>query len=124
MSYTAIVFDQQSRSRVLQRARAMGMLAGMDKMHCHHVTLAMGDQSARFKVGEKRTVRATHYGWTSGRVCAFLVAGAGDSDNSKPHVTVATNSAAGAKPRESNDIIGWVPLAVSFELTGEIEVCK
>lgn len=124
MAYTAIVLDAHSAEKVKRIAKAMGLTLGLDKLICHHVTLAMGDESERFRIGGAlRKLSATHYGLTSGRVAAFRVAGASDSDNAIPHVTIAVNSKIGAKPVESNEIVEWVPLLTPFVIMGTVKVC-
>lgn len=74
-----------------------------------------------FPIGDTRKLTVTHYGFTEGRVSAFRVAGAEDSRNEIPHVTVATFG--DAKPRESNEIAEWVPID-NFPITGTIEICQ
>ncbi len=124
MAYTAIVLTPEAVSRAKSAARLFGISEGCDKFLCHHVTLAFGHDGSKFNVGEKRRLIVTHYGLTSGRICAFLVKGAEDSWNSTPHLTIALNSKNGTRPVEANNIVGWVPLNEPFYLDGVVEVCQ
>lgn len=122
MSYTALVLDSRSRDTAVNRARGRKGIGEGWREIAHHVTLAMGDKRAKFKAGTRRLV-ATHFGTLEGRVCAFRVSGADDSENAIPHVTVAV--APGAKPVESNQITNWQELGAEeiFPLVGKLEVC-
>jgi len=121
--YTAIVLDSRSRDLVISRARGLRITSAGWREIAHHVTLCMGEKPGKFKRGQSRRVVATHYGVTDGRVCAFRVKGAEDSENALPHVTVAV--AEGAKPVESNAIAEWKELEKEqiFSLVGKVEVC-
>ena len=123
MAYTAIVLDDYSRNRVIERARECGLFQDLHnpKTFAHHVTLAMGDHSARWTVGTPRKMTVVKVGWVKGRVAAFMVEGAADGTNNIPHITIATSE--GAKPRDSNEIGYWHALSLPFEITGTIQVC-
>ena len=121
--FTAIVLDNESKLDCFLVAENLNLLPDDNcKLHCHHVTLAMGDKSKRFKVGEGRTLEVTHFGVLEGRVSAFRVLGADDSDNENPHVTIATYG--DGKPKESNEISEWHKLEESFIITGKVEICN
>lgn len=120
--FTAIVLDSTSEMRAWRAALELGLLHSGWSEKLHHVTLAMGNSSRAFQIGALRALTATHYGRNAGRVTAFRVSGADDSANAVPHLTIAV--APDAKPRESNDIADWVPLAAPFEISGEIKVCE
>ena len=119
--FTAIVFDIESHHRIWNRALNLNLLRCGWNEKCHHVTLAMGAQDETFTVGAERVLTVTHYGEKAGRVTAFRVAGAGDSVNKMPHVTVAV--APDAKPRESNEITEWVEIE-PFQVVGKVAICK
>lgn len=117
MAYTAIVLTTESAEACAARARALGM--EWERTHCHHVTLALSSR-AGFQIGEGRTLTVTHAGRIAGRVCAFRVAGAEDSTNSVPHVTVGTSGA--GKPKDSNGIEAWEAVE-PFQISGTVEIC-
>lgn len=123
--FTAIVLSDASRASCIARALGLGVIIPRDivkhSIKCHHVTLAMGDASDRFTIGEERHLTVTHVGTIAGRVVAFKVEGASDSKNKVPHVTIATFG--DAKPKESNDITEWKEIA-SFPLVGMVSVCR
>ena len=118
--FTAIVLNEDSAMAVWRAALALDLIRAGCREFCHHVTLAMG-APAGFNIGESRTLTVTHYGETAGRVTAFRVAGADDSANKVPHLTVTTFG--DAKPKESNEISAWVEIP-PFEISGTVTVCK
>lgn len=121
--FTAIVLDNKSQDVIRKLASDLLLVSYAAKIHCHHVTLAMGDASARFAVGTVRKLRVTHYA-ENGRVTALRVSGAEDSSNKVPHVTFATFNS--GKPKESNDLTGWIALdgdEAKIEISGKIEIC-
>ena len=124
MAYTAIVLDEDSAKGIVEIARSLGLFADLKNpvTFAHHVTLAIGDHSARWTVGTPRVLKVVKVGWISCRVCAFMVEGASDSANSVQHITIA--AAEGVKPFESNKIGFWHTLSVPFEIRGTIQVCK
>ncbi len=123
MSYTAIVLDARSHDLAVNRANGLSALPNGWTRKAHHVTLCMGAKTGKFKIGETRRLVATHYGETAGRVCAFRVKGADDSENALPHVTVAHHP--DAKPVESNAIAEWKELSAEqiFPLVGVVKIC-
>lgn len=123
--FTAVVLTHSSHEQARALANALGLQGAGCKVFCHHVTLAMGDASNRFKVGEPRSMMLTHFGTLTtddGSVSAFKVSGASDSDNATPHLTIATSGA--AKPKHSNAIRDWVALRVPVEIVGVVTVCE
>lgn len=120
--FTAIVLDESSKAACVAEAKARGLLWEGWKVFCHHVPLYMGKHPCPELIGQKRTIVVTHYGTIAGRVAAFRVAFASDSQNKTPHITIATNSSVGAKPFESNRIESWVKIP-EFSLSGIVEEC-
>lgn len=118
--FTAIVLSPTSQNVCIERALALGVIKPGEPAKCHHVTLAMGDASDRFAIGAGRFLTVTHVGTIAGRVAAFKVAGASDSKNKVPHVTIAVFG--NAKPKESNDITDWREVE-NFTISGKIAVC-
>ena len=119
--FTAIILDNASAAHLRLVADANCFLSGAT-MKLHHCTLAMGDASDRFKVGEERTLTVTHTGEIRGRVCAFKVDGASDSDNRTPHITIATFGE--GKAKESNQIRTWIALDHPLTVRGRVTVCQ
>lgn len=120
--FTAIVLNEVSRLALTQAVRLLGLhLPANAKVRAHHVTLNMGPAKDKSKLGSARRLTVTGYGYTFGRVLAFRVAGAEDSQNKVPHVTFATIG--DSKPKESNEIATWHNVA-PFEIFGQIEECQ
>ncbi len=121
MSYTAIVLTPESVAKLREAAGAIphGWIERM-----HHVTLCLGEK-AKFErlIGNTRTMTVWQRGQIEGRVWAFAVLDAEDSESQTPHVTIA--HAPEAKPRESNDIGEWTRLRLRecFEIEGIVQIC-
>lgn len=122
--FTAIVLDKLSAIQLASLARANGLIPENSQIRLHHCTLQMGRKAGVISGGPytPRMLTVTHWGEIAGRVTAFRVAGADDSTNKAPHITIATSN--GAKPRESNDIADWVPLDEPLTVWGEIKICE
>lgn len=118
MAYTAIVLTPQQSLFVSMMAHDAGLVPDGWALKCHHVTLCMGAKEGT-AIGTPRKLRVTHYGRGKG-VTAFRVSGAEDSVNEVPHVTIAV--APGHKPKESNEIAEWVPVAEPFDIHGTVEI--
>ena len=120
--FTAIVLNAAGRNALVSAAHQRGLnLPTPRTLHAHHCTLNLGRAKDINKLGSIRRLTVTGYGYTSGRVLAFRVAGAGDSKNAVPHVTVFTFG--DAKPRESNEIKVWHDIP-PFEIFGEVRECR
>lgn len=117
VSYCAIVLDPQSREKILNHLS----IPNDWKVICHHMTIKMGElpENLKDRKGEKVTLSVTKLG-KSDRALAVGV----DSNlslNVIPHITVAINAKAGAKPVESNQIQDWKELDEAFTVSGKIE---
>lgn len=119
--FTAIVLNEGSRNALVSAAHFRGLNLPKERtLHAHHCTLNLGSVKDKNKLGSIRKLTVTGYGYTTGRVLAFCVAGADDSKNTVPHVTVFTFG--NAKPRESNEIEIWHDIP-RFEIFGEVREC-
>jgi len=116
VSYSAVVLDQKSKDAILDR---VGVEKGW-KVICHHMTIKMGElpEDMKSRVNEKVTLTVTELG-ISDKAIAVKV-NTDLSQNAIPHITVAINAKAGAKPKDSNDIDDWTPLK-PYTVTGRIE---
>jgi hypothetical protein len=117
VSYSAVVLDEQSRKAILSHLSVPNNW----KVICHHMTIKMGElpENLKSRKGERVTLTVTKLGKSEKSLAVGV-----DSDlstNAIPHITVAINSANGAKPVDSNYIEDWVPLDETFTVTGKIE---
>lgn len=119
--FSAVVLTKVSRE-ALFRAFDDGRLDNAERVHCHHVTLALGKRlPVGLSYGDKLDFFANAFGEVAGRVMAVRVFGLSRHDGGTPHVTLATFG--DAKPKESNNIKDWLPLASPLRLTGTVELC-
>ena len=116
--FTAIVLNDAAFGALMRAVHSLGLYtAEGGTPHAHHCTLNLGPAKDKSKLGSIRKLTVTGYGHTFGRVLAFRVAGAEDSKNKVPHVTVFTFG--DAKPKESNEIREWHDVE-PFEIFGEV----
>jgi hypothetical protein len=117
VSYSAVVLDPQSRDRILNHLS----IPNDWKVICHHMTIKMGElpEELKNKKGEKVSLKVTKLGKSDKAMAVGIDTGL--SQNAIPHITVAINASAGAKPKDSNDIKEWTDLEESFTVNGRIE---
>lgn len=118
ISYSAVVLDEKSRSRLLE-ITSPSVTEGWEKF-AHHMTINMGEISPEFEkyVGDEVKLRVVSIG-ISDMAIAVGVEGF-PSKNKIPHVTIAVNRKDGGKPFMSNLIKNWKPIQFGFELTGTV----
>ncbi len=117
VSYSAVVLDPQSRDRILNHLS----IPNDWKVICHHMIIKMGElpEELKNKKGEKVSLKVTKLGKSDKAMAVGIDTGL--SQNAIPHITVAINASAGAKPKDSNDIKEWTDLEESFTVNGKIE---
>lgn len=117
VSYSAVVLDQKSKEAILNHLS----IPNDWKIICHHMTIKMGElpENMKGRINEKVTLKVSELGKSDKaiavKVDTYL------SQNAIPHITVAINAKAGAKPKDSNDIKEWTPLDETFTVSGRIE---
>ena len=81
------------------------------KVYAHHCTLGMGNapDDVRPSLGVKYDIMASEIGAFDDRVIALRIAPVRGFDfgGRVPHITLAVNIRAGAKPKDSNEIKKW-----------------
>ena len=119
VSYSAVVLDDQSRTKLLQHFQS-NIPEGWEDI-AHHMTINMGELDKQYEryLGMKVKLRVTHIG-ISDMVIAVGVEGF-PTVNKIPHITVAVNRKEGGKPFMSNKITNWQPVQFSVELDGTVE---
>jgi len=120
--YTAIVLDEESRKRLINRFIHL-VPAGWDVI-AHHMTINMGpigkgpaDPSLLGTPAELTVVSVA----ADDKVLAVGVTSDVPSKNERPHVTVAVNRAGGGKPFMSNNLKDWELLTDPFDLFGTVQ---
>ncbi|MCR4837006.1 MAG: DUF4251 domain-containing protein [Bacteroidaceae bacterium] len=126
LSYVALVLDELS-SNTLKAFANNNMPWNDNTVYCHHMTIAhhtnitpkLQRWAERHK-GKSYTIQATEYGHSDKAFAVKVNNKKVPSINRMPHVTLATNNAAGGKAVESNYITAWQPLSSPITLTGTI----
>lgn len=118
VSYSAVVLDDKSRSRLIERFKSI--IPEDWEVIAHHMTINMGEIDPRFEKYLQLPVRLTveDIAWDD-KVMAVGVSGF-ESHNAKPHITLAVNRKAGGKPMMSNNLTNWEKLKKPLMLTGKV----
>ena len=119
VSYSAVVIDDESRTKLIQVFQAM-IPEGWEVI-AHHMTINMGSIDEMYKdlLGQEAKLNVTSYA-IDDKVMAVGVKGA-PTVNNVPHITIAVNRAEGGKPFMSNKLTDWRKIGFSFEVNGTVE---
>lgn len=113
--WCAVVIDEKSRNTLL--ATFKSQIPDGWEIIAHHMTINFKGISD--EEGTPVTLKVVAVGLDD-MACAVKVEGY-QSTNAIPHITLAINKQAGAKPKNSNDIKNWQPVQNSVSLTGVVE---
>lgn len=117
ISYTCVKLDQQSKDNLFIRFNSL-IPEGWVWIGTH-MTIKLGELSDEQRdtlLGTTQTLKVTRIG-KSDMAIAVEVTGC-HSDNKIPHITLAINKNAGAKPVMSNYIENWMEIVTGEPLTG------
>ncbi len=114
--YSAVVLSEESSNKL--KATFGYMVPKGWKLYCHHMTIRMGSLPEGLQKDFNSVVDliVTHVG-TSDTAIAVKVDGY-FSQNSTPHITVATSPS--GKPKDSNYIQNWQPVDKKLRLDGTV----
>jgi len=116
MSYVAAVLTPQSREALLNLVGEI--IPNHFEEISHHLTVHMGQKQPYDKIGRKVQIIIDKIA-----ISKTIIAVSADpenligftSNNSIPHITVALDRAAGARPVHSNLLKDWTPLDDHFD---------
>lgn len=118
ISYSAVVLDEKSRSRIIERFKSI--IPDEYEIIAHHMTINMGEIDPEYQEYLGLTVRLSVNDIAmDDKVIAVGVSGF-ESRNAKPHITLAVNRKAGGKPMMSNNLTNWERLKRPLLLTGKV----
>lgn len=115
VSYTGVMLDKTSHESLLARMR--GHIPSGWKTFAHHMTVHMGPAKDRGDVG--RSVSLVANAWAADDKTVTVRVSGYPSKNKTPHITVAVNTGAGAKPKDSNLHTNWTSMP-PLRLTGTV----
>lgn len=122
VSYSAVVIDDESRTKLIQVFQRM--IPEDWEVIAHHMTIKMGalkdgsKEKQDMEDGTEIHLNVTDYA-IDDKVMAVGVKGY-ESANEKPHITIAVNRAEGGKPYLSTKLTDWRKIGFSFDLKGKI----
>lgn len=123
IAYSAIVLDQKSRSRLLERFKSM--IPEDWEVLADHMTINLGEINPEYQkyLGLPIQLSVKDIAMDD-IVMAVGVTGFG-STNAKPHITIAVNRIEGGKPYMSNKLTDWKSIGRPLLLTGKVtEISK
>lgn len=116
--YTAVVLDNESRTKLLQRFT--GEIPGDWKIIAHHMTITFGQPLSTIGLeafnGNEVDLTVTHLGKSDDAI-AVKVYGF-KTTNKIPHITLAVPQ--GNSPVKSNQIKNWGPLEERIDIKGVV----
>ena len=115
IAYSAIVLDQKSRSRLLERFKSM--IPEDWEVLADHMTINLGEINPEYQkyLGLPIQLSVKDIAMDD-IVMAVGVTGFG-STNAKPHITIAVNRREGGKPSMSNKLTDWKSIGRPLLLT-------
>ena len=118
ISYSAVVLDDKSRTKLLQVFKSM-IPEGWEII-AHHMTINMGELDEKYRnlLNNDANLNVTSYA-IDDLVMAVGVSGF-PTMNKIPHITIAVNRAEGGKPFLSNKLTDWKPIGFTLSLTGKV----
>ena len=118
VAYSAVVLDEKSRSRLLEKIKNE-IPEGWDVV-THHMTINMGELDPEYVKFLGMPVRlSVDEVAINDKVMAVGVSGF-NSKNAKPHITIAVNRQAGGKPMMSNSLTDWQKLKRPLLISGKV----
>jgi len=118
ISYSAVVLDENSRERLINRFS--GMIPEGWNVIADHMTINMGEIDPDFQKYLGLPVRLVVEDIAmDNKVIAVGVSGF-KTRNPKAHITLAVNRANGGKPMMSNNLTNWEKIRRPLSLTGKV----
>jgi hypothetical protein len=118
ISYSAVVLDDRSRARLIERFASV-IPEGWDIV-AHHMTINMGELDPEFQKFLSMPIRlSVDEIAQDDKVMAVGVSGF-ETHNAKAHITLAVNRQNGGKPMMSNKLTDWKPLKRPLLVTGKV----
>lgn len=103
VSYTAVVLDKTSQEVLLSKTKHF--IPEGWKVYAHQMTICMGAYGTRSDIGKRVVLTVATIAHNDSTVAVGVYGY--PSENKVAHVTVAVNTAAGAKPNDSNLLTKW-----------------
>lgn len=118
ITYSAVVLDDVSRYRLIERFKS-AIPEGFEIV-AHHMTINLGAIKPEYHKYVGMNVRlSVNEIAIDDKVIAVGVSGF-NSDNAKPHITLAVNRTNGGKPMMSNNLTDWQRIKRPLFLTGKV----
>lgn len=118
ISYSAVVLDEISRKRLIERFKSI--IPNGFEIIAHHMTINLGEIDSKYVrfLGMSINLTVTDVAMND-KVIAVGVSGF-DSNNSKPHITLAVNRKLGGKPMMSNSLTNWKEISTPLIISGVV----
>jgi hypothetical protein len=118
IAYSAVVLDEKSKQRLIERFKSI--IPEDFEILAHHMTINLGEIDPKYEKFLEWNVRLSVDDFAmDDKVIAVGVSGF-QSDNAKPHITLAVNKEIGGKPVMSNKLTDWKKLKRPLLITGKV----
>jgi len=118
VSYSAVVLDERSRKRLLEKFKSE-IPEGWEVI-ADHMTINLGEIDTKYAKYLGLVVNLTVNDIAiNDKVMAVGVSGF-YSNNVKPHITLAVNRANGGKPMMSNTLTNWKSIGRPLKISGSV----
>jgi hypothetical protein len=118
VAYSAVVLDEKSRQRLIERFKSL--IPEGYEIIAHHMTINMGEINPELEKFLGIPVRLSVNDFAmDDKVIAVGVNGF-ESQNAKPHITLAVNKSTGGRPIMSNNLTDWKKLKRPLLITGKV----
>lgn len=118
ISYSAVVLDEKSRERLINRFKAL--IPEDWEIIAHHMTINLGEIDPKYEKYLEWSVRLSVDDFAMDDNVAAVGVSGFESQNPKPHITLAINKNAGGKPSMSNHLTDWKKLKRPLLVTGKV----
>jgi len=119
ISYSAVVLDEKSRTRLIERFKSI--IPEQYEIIADHMTINLGEIDPEYQKYLGLSIRlSVDEIAVDDKVIAVGVSGF-DSKSLKPHITLAVNRQGGGKPSMSNKLNNWEKLKRPFYVTGKVK---
>ena len=118
VNYSAVVLDDKSRASLLKVFSPM-IPEGWETF-ADHMTINLGPIDGQFRDFLDTDAELTVISYAKDELVMAVGVEGYQTNNDKPHITIAVNRADGGKPYLSNKLSDWKPITFPIRLTGKV----
>ncbi len=127
ISFTGVVLDNKSKSKLsdfikeMRKSKKIIIPDGWE-FSADHLTINMGPALNPKLLGQKVLIKVLTFAYDENVVAVGVTSDLDiEFEKENPHITIAFNAAAGARPVMSNKLTSWKPVPKAFVISGTIQ---